>query len=120
MVRTFAAAALASCLLAAGSASAANERRSNKPAEYQTNELTEADRAAARERARHRMNEWRGDEPPPEGFKIPWMPIIFVSLTLMVAAPFGIYVYRQQARELREADAFAATSRRRRAAEAEE
>lgn len=119
MVRALSAATLLSCLLVAGAAQAANERR-GKPAEYKTDELTEAERAAARERARHRVSDWRGDEPPPEGFKIPWMPITFSLLALGIAAPFAVSAYRNQAKELREADAFSANSRRRRADAEEE
>ncbi len=107
-------------LLTGATALGANERRSPKPAEFQTNEITEAERAAARERARHRMNAWKTDEPVPE-YKFPWMLLGFTVLTIGIAAPFAYGAYQRQAKELREAEAFAATGpRKRKAADEEE
>jgi hypothetical protein len=105
-------------LLASVTALGADRR--GKPAEYQASELTEAERAAARERARNRMNAWGADEPAPE-FKFPWMMVGFSVLALGIAAPFAYGAYQRQAKELREADAFAQPAgRKRKAADVEE
>lgn len=99
------------------SATALGDRR-GKPAEYQASELTEAERAAARERSRNRMNAWGADEPAPE-FKFPWMMVGFSVLALGIAAPFAYGAYQRQAKELRAADAFAPPAGRKRKAAAE-
>ena len=118
MLRTARVALLSFGLLASATALAADRR--GKPAEYQANELTEAERAAARERARNRMGAWVTDEPAPE-YKFPWMLLGFSILALGLAAPFAYNAYQRQAKELREADAFAQPpGRKRKAADAEE
>lgn len=100
------------------SATALGADRRGKPAEYQPSEITEAERAAARERARNRMNAWGADEPAPE-FKFPWMLVGFAVLAFGIAAPFAYGAYQRQAKEFREADAFAPPAGRRRKAAAE-
>ena len=88
---------LALSFLVAASAFAANERR-HKPSEYQ--EITDEDRAAARERARSRVSEWRETELPPE-YEFPWMQIGFVALAFAVALPFAWAAYNRHAAEVR-------------------
>ena len=73
-------------LLASVTALGADRR--GKPAEYQASELTEAERAAARERARNRMNAWGADEPAPE-FKFPWMMVGFSVRPLRIIGGMG-------------------------------
>ncbi len=85
-------------LLLGASAFAANERR-HKPAEYQ--DVTDEDRAAARERARKRIGEWHETDLPPE-YQFPWMPVGFVALLLVIAVPFGWAAYNRSSKELRD------------------
>lgn len=87
--------------LVGASALAANERR-HKPSEYQ--EITDEDRAAARDRARNKVSTWRETELPPE-YKFPWMQFGFVALTLGIAIPFAWSAYNRHAKELRELEA---------------
>lgn len=104
---------LALSLVVGASAFAANERR-HKPSEYQ--EITDEDRAAARERARSRVSEWRETELPPE-YEFPWMQIGFVALAFAIAVPFAWAAYNRHAAEVRAiAEATAPTPRKRKAA----
>lgn len=74
-------------------------------------EITDEDRAAARERARNPISKYSETEVPPE-YHFPWMQIGFVVLAFAVATPFAWGAYKRSARELKSADAFAATRRR--------
>jgi len=91
------------------SAFAANEKR-RKPAEFQ--DVTEEDRAAARERSRNRMGTWREVDPIPES-TFPWMQLGFVALTFAIAAPFAWGYYNRSSKELRDANAFVNQPRKR-------
>jgi hypothetical protein len=111
MRRSFAGFVLALGLLTGASAFGANERR-HKPAEYQ--EISEEDRAAARERARNRVSTWReGTEMPPE-YKFPWMQLGFAVLTLSIALPFAWAAYNRNAKEIRDREAALAPAPRKR------
>lgn len=103
--------ALSLCLGA--SAFAANERR-HKPTEYQ--ELSEEDRAAAREKQRSRVSTWRETELQPE-YEFPWMQIGFVVLAFAIAAPFAYGAYNRHAAEVREIAAATAPRKRSKADE---
>lgn len=108
---------LALCLLSGVTALAANERR-HKPSEYQ--EVTDEDRAAARERSRNKVGQWRETELPPE-YKFPWMQVGFTVLTLGLAIPIGWAAYNRFSRELRERELVVAAPRKRaKAADVEE
>lgn len=109
MRRSLASLLLALGLLTGATALAANERR-HKPADYQ--EITEEDRSAARDRARHKVRQWREADPMPE-YHFPWMPIGFTVLTLGLAAPFAWAAYNRHAKELRERAALAPQPRKR-------
>jgi hypothetical protein len=102
MRRSLAALLLSLGLVTGASAFAANERR-HKPAEFQ--EISEEDRAAARERARNRVSAWReGADMPPE-YKFPWMQLGFTALMFAIALPFAWGAYNRHAREIREREA---------------
>ena len=99
------------------SAFAANERR-HKPSEYQ--EISDEDRAAARERARSRVSAWRETELPPE-YSFPWMQIGFVAAAFLLAAPFAYGAYNRHAALVRSvAEANTPTPRKRKAAPPQE
>lgn len=98
MRRSLSALLLAVTLSSGATALAENERR-HKPAEYQ--EISDEDRAAARERSRNKVSQWRETQLPPE-YKFPWMQIGFTVLTLGLAIPFGWSMYRNSSRELRD------------------
>lgn len=104
---------LALSLSLGASAFAANERR-HKPSEYQ--EISDEDRAAAREKARTRVTAWRENELPPE-YEFPWMQIGFVALAFVIATPFAIGAYNRHAAEVREIAAASASPRKRAKAE---
>lgn len=93
----------------ATSALAANEKR-RKVAEYQ--DITDEDRAAARERARSRLGSFQETAPPQE-YKFPWMAIGFAALTLGIAAPFAWGAYKRASKEQDDANAFAPGPRKR-------
>lgn len=95
---------LALTMSMAFSALAANERR-RKVTEYQ--DVSEEDRAAARERARNRMTSWRETQIPEE-YHFPWMQIGFVGAAFLLATPFAWGAYKRSSKELKSADAFAA------------
>lgn len=100
-------------LVFGASAFAANERR-HKPSEYQ--EISDEDRAAARERARSRVSSWRETELPPE-YEFPWMQLGFVAAAFLIAAPFAYGAYNRHAAEVRAiAEASAPSPRKRKAA----
>ncbi len=99
-------------LTAASAAFAANERR-NKPSEYQ--EVTDEDRAAARERARTRVSTWNDSELPPE-YSFPWMQLGFIALAFAIATPIAWIAYRNSSKELKDANAFAQQQPRKRPA----
>lgn len=99
-------------LTAASAAFAANEKR-NKPSQYQ--EVTDEDRAAARERARTRVSTWNDAALPPE-YSFPWMQLGFVALALGIATPIAWIAYRNSSKELKEVNAFAQQQPRKRAA----
>lgn len=103
---------LALSLIIGASAFAANERR-HKPSEYQ--EITDEDRAAARERARSRVSEWRETELPPP-YEFPWMQIGFVALAFAIAVPFAWAAYNRHAAEVRAIAEATASPRKRKAA----
>ena len=86
-------------------AHAANEKaeKHRKVSEFQ--DVTEEERAAARQRARNRMSAWHETDLPPE-YHFPWMQIGFVVLAFAVATPFAWSAYKRSAKELKEADAF--------------
>ena len=88
---------LALSLVVGASAFAANERR-HKPPEYQ--EITDEDRAAARDKARSHVATWHETEVPPE-YEFPLMQIGFVALALAIALPFGWAAYNRHAAEIR-------------------
>ena len=90
---------LALGLLMGVSAFAANERR-HKPPEYQEPEISDEDRAAARERAKSKVTSWRETELPPE-YEFPWMQVGAVVLAFVVATPFAIGAYNRHAAEAR-------------------
>jgi len=114
MRRSISALVVALSLLAGASAFAANERR-HKPSEYQ--EVTDEDRAAARERSRSRVSSWRETELPPE-YQFPWLQIGFAALTLAIAVPFAWAAYNRHAKELREIEAGTSPTPRKRSSKA--
>lgn len=102
-------------LTVAASAFAANGRQ--KPSEYQ--EITDEDRAAARERSRNRVSTW-SEANMPEEYEFPWMRIGFVALAFAIATPFAIAAYRNSSQELKEHTAFSQQSRKRKPAATDE
>ncbi|MGV3619363.1 MAG: hypothetical protein ACO1OB_01025 [Archangium sp.] len=102
-------------LSVAASAFAANGRQ--KPTEYQ--EVTDEDRAAARERARNRVSTWT-EANMPEEYEFPWMRIGFVVLAFAIATPFALIAYRNSSQELKEHTAFTQQKTRRKAATTDE
>lgn len=97
-------------LSVAGSAFAAGGGR-QKPAEF--HEVSDEERAAARERARNRVPTW-SESDVPEEYRFPWMQIGFVALAFAVATPFAWSAYRSSAKELRAHNAFAQSQPRKR------
>lgn len=102
-MRRFHTLVLALSLSLGASAFAANERR-HKPSEYQ--DITDEDRAAARERARNRMGSWHEVDPIEES-TFPWMQLGFTALAFAIVAPFAYWFFKNSSKELNEANAFA-------------
>ena len=72
-----------------------------KPSEFQPNEMTEEDFAAAREAKRGRLTGYDAgitEEAPKE---IPWMFIILAAISVSVAAPFAIRQYVSTAKDIK-------------------
>jgi hypothetical protein len=110
MRRGLAAAVLALSLLSSAQAFAAGGR---KLQEFQETELTDEQREAAENRARHRVPRWQGDQELPREMHFPWMFAGLAALILAAAAPFAWSAYQRTANELKEANAFGAPSPRR-------
>lgn len=89
--------------LTLGTATIAAAER-HKPAEYQ--DITDEERAAAKERSRSHMGSWKEVDLPPE-YHFPWMQIGFICAALAIAVPFAWSAYNRSAKELRDTDAFA-------------
>lgn len=98
----------------ATSAFAEGGPKRNRPADYQ--EITDEDRAAARERARNRVSTWNDAEIPPE-YEFPWMQLGFVALAFLIATPVAWIAYRNSSKELKEHTVFTQQPKRRKAAE---
>lgn len=93
-------------LLLTTGALAANEKteKRRRIADYQ--DVTDEDRAAARERARNRLGTFSEAAPEPE-YQFPWLAVGFTTLTLAIAVPFALAAYRRASKEQEDVNAFA-------------
>lgn len=65
--------------------------------------MSEEEIAAAKERSKHRFNEWDKDAPK-ESKPIPWMALGLAGLAFLISAPFALRAFRNTSREITNAD----------------
>ncbi|MFZ5440406.1 MAG: hypothetical protein ACOZQL_10375 [Myxococcota bacterium] len=109
-------------LLATTGALAADEKAEKRRRISEFQDVTDEDRAAARERSRNRLGTFSEPNSQTSEYRFPWMAIGFTVLALGIAVPFAWSAYNRASKEQVEANAFAQPTPRKKkiAADAEE
>jgi hypothetical protein len=99
-------------IVVVSAAAGAFAERKGQLRDFEPTEKTEAEREAARVKARYRIETWRETDPLPEEPKFPWMPLGITLLSFAVVAPFAWSAYRGTSKDLRSSNAFGTRRRK--------